>query len=148
MILAQRLSEGYLRDGIRNSYLRDTTLARLYWRSRRHYVLSFAKGFPPVQTARPQDHWTDQKICVHIFYCLLALLLGRLVEFKARQLHRTEGLSGLLDLLATVRLAIVRKPAGNKGGRRRCEWTLERTEPQAMRLFRHLVPALPPFVYT
>jgi len=47
-----------------------------------------------------------------------------------------------------VRLAIVRKPAGNQGGRPRCEWTLERAEPQAMRLFRHLVPALPPFVYT
>ena len=97
---------------------------------------------------RPQYHWTDQKICVHTFCCLLALLLGRLVEFQARQLHYTEGLSGLLDQLATVRLAMVLKPAGKRGGRPRCEWTLEQAGPEALRLFRHLVPAQPPFVYT
>jgi transposase len=97
---------------------------------------------------RPQYHWTDQKICVHTFCCLLALLLGRFIEFRARQLHYTPGLSGLLDLLATVRLAMVLRPAGNQGGRPRCEWTLEQTEPEALRLFRHLVPAQPPFVYT
>jgi transposase len=97
---------------------------------------------------RPQYHWTDQKICVHTFCCLLALLLGRVIEFQARQLHYTQGLSGLLDVLATVRLAMVLRPAGNKGGRPRCEWTLEQTEPEALRLFRHLVPPQPPFVYT
>jgi len=97
---------------------------------------------------RPQYHWTDQKICVHTFCCLLALLLGRIIEFQARQLHYTQGLSGLLDLLATVRLAMLLKPSGNKGGRPRCEWTLEQTQPEAMRLFTHLVPAQPPFVYT
>ena len=97
---------------------------------------------------RPQYHWTDQKICVHTFCCLLALLLGRLLEFQARELHYTEGLSGLLDLLATVRLAMVLKPAGTRGGRPRCEWTLEQANPEALRLFRHLVPAQPPFVYT
>ena len=97
---------------------------------------------------RPQYHWTDQKICVHTFCCLLALLLGRLVEFQARELNYLEGLSGLLDLLATVRLAMVLKPAGKRGGRPRCEWTLEQAGPEALRLFRHLVPAQPPFVYT
>lgn len=97
---------------------------------------------------RPQYHWADQKICVHTFCCLLALLLGRLVEFQARELHYTAGLSGLLDLLATVRLAMVLKPAGKRGGRPRCEWTLEQANPEALRLFRHLVPAQPPFVYT
>ncbi len=97
---------------------------------------------------RPQYHWTDQKICVHAFCCLLALLLGRVIEFEARRLHYAQGLSGLLDLLGTVRLAMVLRPAGNKGGRPRCEWTLEQAEPEAMRLFRHLVPAQPPFVYT
>lgn len=97
---------------------------------------------------RPQYHWTDQKICVHTFCCLVALLLGRLVEFEARKLHYTQGLSGLLDLLATVRLAMVLKPAGQRGGRPRCEWTLEQADPETLRLFRHLVPAQPPFVYT
>jgi Leucine carboxyl methyltransferase len=100
------------------------------------------------RAVRPQYHWTDQKIHVHTFCYLLALLLGRVVEFQARQLDYTEGLSGLLALLGTVRLAMVLKPAGKHGGRPRCGWMLEHTEPDAMRLFRHLVPAQPPFMYT
>ena len=94
-----------------------------------------------VLTVRPQYHWTDQKICVHTLCCLVALLLGRLVEFQTRELHDTEGLSGLLDLLA-----MVLKPVGKRGGRPRCEWTLEKTGPETLRLFRHLVPAQPSFV--
>ena len=70
---------------------------------------------------RPQYHRTDQKICAHTFRRLLALLLGRLVEFQARQMHYTEGLSGLLDLLAAVCLAMLLKPAGKRGARSRCE---------------------------
>src|SRR5262245_36276521 len=34
---------------------------------------------------RPQRHWTDQKIRVHVFYCVLALLLCSLLR---RELHR------------------------------------------------------------
>jgi transposase len=97
---------------------------------------------------RPQYHWTDQKICVHTFCCLLALMLGRILEFQARQLHFSQGLSALLDQLASVRLAMVLRPAGTQGGRPRCQWTLERADTQTLRLFRHLVPAQPPFVYT
>jgi len=97
---------------------------------------------------RPQYHWTDQKIRVHTFCCLLALLLGRLIEFKARQLGRSESLSTLLDQLATIRLAMLLRSAGEKGGRPRCEWGLEQCDPETLRLFKHLVPAQPPFVYT
>jgi len=97
---------------------------------------------------RPQYHWTDQKIHVHTFCCLLALLLGRVTELKARKRGYREGLSGLLDLLATIRLAMTLRSSGNKGGRPRCQWQLEETEPDALRLFEHLVPPKPPFVYT
>jgi len=97
---------------------------------------------------RPQYHWTDQKIRVHTFCCLLALLLGRIIEFKARQLGRSESLSTLLDQLAAIRLAMILRPAGKQGGRPRCEWTLEQCNPETLHLFKHLVPAQPPFVYT
>lgn len=97
---------------------------------------------------RPQYHWTDHKIHVHTFCCLLALLLGRVVELEARKLGYREGLSGLLDLLATIRLAMTLESSANKAGRPRCEWRLEEAEPDAMRLFEHLVPSEPPFVYT
>ena len=32
---------------------------------------------------RPQYHWTDQKIHVHTFICLLGLLLARIVEWES-----------------------------------------------------------------
>jgi transposase len=97
---------------------------------------------------RPQFHWTDQKIQVHTFICLLALLLARVVEREARKLQRTEGLSGLLELLGTVRLAMVLRPSGETGGRPRTEWQLEAGDQDAANFFRQIVPDRPPFVYT
>ena len=98
---------------------------------------------------RPQYHWTDQKIHVHTFACLLGFLLGRVVEYEARALGGyTQGLSGLLDLLGTVRLAMVMTPSGKQGGPPRCTWQLEQADPEALRLLRHLVPSKAPFVYT
>jgi transposase len=97
---------------------------------------------------RPQYHWTDQKIQVHAFICLLALLLARVVEREARQMGRRESLSGLLDLLGTIRLAMVVRSPGKKGERPRAEWQLEEMDDELAELFRRLVPNVPPFVYT
>jgi hypothetical protein len=97
---------------------------------------------------RPQYHWTDQQVHVHTFLCLLGLLLARVIEYQARRLGYRQGLSGLLELLGSVRLAMVLQPASTQGGRPRCRWQLEQTEPEAGRLFHHLVPAQEPFVYT
>ena len=97
---------------------------------------------------RPQYHWTDQKIHIHTFICLLGLLLARIVELESRKLGRTECLSGLLDLLGSVRLAMILRPSGKKGGRPRCQWQLEEAEPGILDYFLKLVPAEPPFVYT
>jgi len=97
---------------------------------------------------RPQYHWTDQKVHVHTFMCLLALLLSRVVEHDARKHGRRESLSTVLDLLGTVRLAMVLLPSGKKGGRPRCQWQLEECEPEVLDLFKSLVPPKPPFVYT
>ena len=97
---------------------------------------------------RPQYHWTDQKIHVHAFICMLAFLLGRTVEYEARRISNNKSLSGILDLLGTVRLALLLRPSGKKGGRPRCEYQLEDGDEQALRLFRRLVPQEKPLVYT
>ena len=98
---------------------------------------------------RPQYHWTDQKLRVHAFACLLGLVLARLVEWEARRAGWSGSLSGLLELLGSVRLAMALRTTGAaKGGRPRCGWLLERAEPAAMRMFRKLVPDEAPFVYT
>lgn len=97
---------------------------------------------------RPQYHWTDQKVHVHTFICLLGLLLARVLEFEARRQGYSQGLSALLEQLATLRLARVLRPALTPGGRPRCTWQMEQPDPQAWQLFCQLVPAQPPFVYT
>jgi len=97
---------------------------------------------------RPQYHWTDQKIHVHTFICLLALLLGRVIEHEARKLGRTESLSGLLEELGSIRLAMVLRASGKKGGRPRAEWQLEEADGETLDLFQALVPDRRPFVYT
>jgi transposase len=97
---------------------------------------------------RPQYHWTDQKIRVHTFICLLALLLCRLVERECRGAGYQGSLSSLLDLLSTIRLALVLWPADTPKGHPRCTWLLEDCAPEAWQLYQRLVPPVPPFVYT
>jgi transposase len=94
---------------------------------------------------RPQFHWTDQKIRVHAFICLAALLLARTVEHQARRYGWKGSLSGLLDRLAGIRLAMVLQPTK---GRPRCTWQLEETDPETHDLFASLVPSSAPFCYT
>lgn len=103
---------------------------------------------PAHLAARPQHHWTDQKVHVHLFCCVLALLLGRVLEHEARRAGRQETLSHLLDELRTVRLAMVLRPSGERGGRPRAEWQLEDASDRTLDLLRRLVPAAPPYVYT
>lgn len=94
---------------------------------------------------RPQYHWTDQKIRVHAFLCLAALLMARTVEHEARKAGFTGSLSGLLDQMGKLRLAMVLQPTQ---GRPRCTWQLEETDPANLALFSKLVPAKAPFCYT
>ena len=53
---------------------------------------------------RPQYHWTDQKLHVHVFTCVLSYLLARLLHLRAQQaLGYTRSMERLLDTLAEVR---------------------------------------------
>jgi transposase len=73
---------------------------------------------------RPQYRWTEQKIRVHTFICLWALLLCRLVERECRGAGYQGSLSGLLDLLSTIRVALVLWPADTPKGHPRYPWLL------------------------
>jgi len=97
---------------------------------------------------RPQYHGTDQKMRVHTFICLVALLLCRLVERECRGAGYQGSLSSLLDLLSTIRLALVLWPADTPKGHPRCTWLLEDCAPEAWQLYQRLVPPVPPFGYT
>ncbi len=101
---------------------------------------------PEHLAVRPQYHWTDQKIRVHTFICLLGLLLARLLERSARYQTPVSSIDELLDKLATVRLAMVIEH--NKKAKPTCRWQLEDNDNAAMVLFKTLVPDVAPFVYT
>lgn len=97
---------------------------------------------------RPPYHWTDQKIRVHTFICMLALLLCRLVERESQGAGYQGSLSSLLAVLGSIRLAMVLWPADTPRGPPRCGWVLEESAPDAWHLYQRLVPPVPPFVYT
>ncbi len=96
----------------------------------------------------PMWHWTDQKIAVHAFYCVIALLLVRLLELRARALDDPREVAALIrDLDAIDECLLVYPAAGKTGqGRPRLFSTLSERSPQQERLLeatgaRALAPA-------
>ena len=65
---------------------------------------------------RPQFHWTDQKIKVHFFICVLGYLLAAIVWREVRTKVQFEGtLDTLLDTLNNVRLATMLEDTKTRG---------------------------------
>ena len=73
----------------------------------------FAHLKDPVHIAlRPQRHWTDQKLHVHVLTCVLGCLLARLLHLRARQTSAyPHDMERLLEDLETVRRATVLRPS-------------------------------------
>lgn len=64
----------------------------------------------------PGFHWTDQKIKVHYFSCVLGYLLASLVWRKARRNAAFTGtLDRLFDTLNNIRLATILESSGTRG---------------------------------
>jgi transposase len=65
---------------------------------------------------RPQFHWTDQKIKVHFFICVLGYLLATIVWRESRTKAQFKGtLDTLLDTLNNVRLATILEDTKTRG---------------------------------
>jgi hypothetical protein len=79
---------------------------------------------PHHMSLRPQRHWTDQKIRVHVFYCVLALLLCSLLR---RELHRKgidRSIPALLEELSQIREVGILTPGRSAGEPPRLEMSL------------------------
>jgi len=76
-------------------------------------------------TLKPQFHWTDQKIRVHYFMCVLGYLMSTLLWKTAREQAGYRGtLDNLLDSLNAIRLAaLIQAPEGR--GKPRVTYQLE-----------------------
>lgn len=91
----------------------------------------FAHLKDPVHIAlRPQFHWTDQKLHVHVLTCILGYLLARLLHLRARKtVGYPHGMERLLEDLEAIRRATVVHSSGRKG-RLRVTTQLEQHDPE------------------
>ena len=109
-----------------------------YWgQSQAEHVFRNLKD-PYHLALRPQFHWTDQKIQVHAFCCLVGYLLAALVRRTARQMDYGQGISQLLEMLNEIRI-VLRTERRSGPGRPRISWQLEENDPDATRLYETLV---------
>jgi transposase len=92
----------------------------------------FAHLKDPVHLAlRPQFHWTDQKLHVHVFICLLGYLLAHSLFLRAKQAQAPfASMESLLDALAEVRHVTVARHSIAGKGRMRVTTQLESVDPR------------------
>ena len=83
---------------------------------------------------RPQHHWTDQKLHVHVLTCVLGYLLATLLHLRARRANAPyASLESLLDALAHVRRAMLVRRSSTRSDKRageRITYQLEEIEPE------------------
>ena len=98
---------------------------------------------PRMLATRPQFHWTDQKLHVHAFICVMAYLLITLLHRRAKQKAAFDGSPRrLLAELADLRCCRSIDMTGRKG-RPRMHLQFEETDAQLMSLAESL-GAVPP----
>lgn len=98
-----------------------------YWgQSKVEYAFKTMKN-PFHLAVRPQYHWTDQKIKVHGFICVLALLLFMVAYKRAREKADFKGSThSLLEKLSAIRLAtFIESPPKKSKGRYKITHCLE-----------------------
>jgi transposase len=70
---------------------------------------------PHVVSFSPMHHWTDQKIRVHVFYCVLALAVAHLLRRHAQQAGLRLSVRELLAELAGIQETVLLYHDGGKG---------------------------------
>jgi len=98
---------------------------------------SFKRMKNPFHLAiRPQYHWTDQKIKVHGFICLLAFLMVMVAYKRAKEKVGFKGSThSFLEKLSAIRLAtFIENPAKKTKGRYKANYRLEEMDPDIFEL--------------
>jgi transposase len=88
---------------------------------------------PKVVSFSPMYHWTDQKIRVHTFYCVLALTVARLMVRHADRHGISMSVRVLLDTLAGIQETVLLYQG--ERGRPRARRMLTEIDPTARRLY-------------
>ena len=85
---------------------------------------------PHVVSFSPMHHWTDQKIRVHVFYCVLALAVAHLLRRHAEQAGLRLSVRELLAELAGIQETVLLYHDGGKGRPRAQRILTDRTPTQ------------------
>ena len=88
---------------------------------------------PKVVSFSPMFHWTEQKIRVHVFYCVLALMVARLMVREADRAGIHLSVRELLATLAGIQETVLLYQG--ETGRPRARRMLTDMDPGAQRLF-------------
>jgi transposase len=89
---------------------------------------------PHVVGFSPMFHWTEAKIRVHVFYCVLALAVAHLMRREAHHGGMDLSVRELLTSLGGIQETVLLYPTGTKG-RPRAQRILTDTDPTQKRLF-------------
>lgn len=76
---------------------------------------------------RPQFHWTNQSLRIHVFTCFLALLMGQLLLRKAK--HKKldySSINQIIDDLSSIRIAAILKNGRSSLSSPTVEWKIEK----------------------
>jgi transposase len=93
---------------------------------------------PHYLSLRPQRHWTDQKIKVHVFYCVLALTLSSLLQRELNQRGIERSIPALLAELSQIREITLIYPPTAQGGSPTVRTTLSHLTPSQQALYEAL----------
>lgn len=84
----------------------------LAYRAQHHVEANFRRmKDPKFLTFRPTFHWTDQKLHVHAFYCVLALFLLSLLRRTLAQKNITTSVAKMVEALAGIQEVTLLYPA-------------------------------------
>jgi len=91
---------------------------------------------PHIVSFSPMHHWTDQKIRVHTFYCVLALTIARLMRRQAAQAGHHMSVRELLATLAGIQETVLVYPStGGRPRARRMTTEMNTTQTRLHELF-------------
>lgn len=112
----------------------------LAYRAQSHVEDAFADMKDPhFLSWEPMFHWTDSKIRIHAFYCVLALMLGCLLQRRAFQQGVQLSLQQLFKTLSAIQqVTTISSAAGKPGsaGRPRLQTTLSEMDSTQEALYR------------
>jgi transposase len=120
-----------------DSWSNEEIIAAYNGQSNVEHVFKQLKN-PYHNAVQPQYHWTDQKIRVHTFICLIGLLLSQVLWKKAKDLGYTISPENLIDMLSEVRKAEIVTVTGLKGKPTR-ESQLEEMDPGLKKMYEELL---------